>query len=103
MRIMGILVILSLIAFATDCKPLGALIVVFLIGCGVVGVADSIVNGTFDISKQRKRQWSENPDRVVEDFEAWKEAREERRRSRPGYAERRVEMDELIRKLNPTK
>ncbi len=73
MRIIGILVVLTLIAFATDCKPLGALVLLFLMGCSLYGLADSAINGSFDVSEQRKRQWAENPEKVVEDFNLWKQ------------------------------
>jgi hypothetical protein len=68
-RVTGILVVLALIAFVIDCKPLGALVLLFIIGCALFGLAQG---GAFDISEQRKRLWRDNPEHVIRGFEAWK-------------------------------
>lgn len=97
MRITLILWVMSLLAFATNSRVIGMLILCFIIVCSLYGLMDSVINGSFDVSKQRKRNWRDNPELAAECFEAWKEKREARRRLRPGYLEMRTEMEELIR------
>lgn len=106
MRVMGILVALTLLAFATNCKALGLLILLFLLGCSLFGIAETVkdaLDGGLSVEAQRMRLWRDNPEAVMQDFEAWKEQREECRRSRPGYAQRKKELDELVLKLSTSK
>ena len=60
MRIMAIIVVLTVVAFATNQKWLGALIFMFIAGCALFGVAEAVVdvvtgNSTLTAEGRRKR------------------------------------------------
>jgi len=55
MRVMGIIVVLTVVAFAFDQKWLGLIIFLFLLGCSLYGVGETVVdiyNGTSTMTKR---------------------------------------------------
>ena len=58
MRIMSIIVMLTIVAFATNQKWLGLLILLFIVGCALFGVGETIVDlltGNSTLTKQGRR------------------------------------------------
>lgn len=59
MRVMLIIVVLTIVAFATNQKWLGLLILLFIVGCALFGVVETVVDlarGTSDLTAEGRRR-----------------------------------------------